>query len=97
MGDVLLSEPACDLGCAPCSRRCAVAQIQISYWAREEERLLRERVAVADRHWHQWRDDLAEASAHVTRLRQDILSACPVIPLAGRAARLAAPAQARLQ
>jgi len=97
MGDVLLAEPACEVGCAPCSRRCAVAQIQLSWWSREEERLLRERGMVAERHRGQWREDLAEAATHVTRLRRDILSACPVTPLAGRAARLAAPGRARLQ
>lgn len=74
---VLLQSPGCDIGCSDCSRSCAIAQIQLAWWMREEERLLRDRPPLADRRFPPWRDEILEAQGHLERLRRDIRAACP--------------------
>lgn len=78
MGEaVLLVEPACDVGCSPCSRACAVKQIHLNWWLTEEERLLRVRPnSVSDR-WPPWQVEWEEASETVQRLQQEIVRVCP--------------------
>ena len=66
-----LPEPACAMGCDPCFRRCALARIQIGWWEREEERLLRARVRQTDPCRGEWLADLREAQEHLQRLRQE--------------------------
>lgn len=89
-----LSEPACDVGCMPCERKCAVANIKLSWWLREQEDLLRLR-SIDDP--VRWQEEIAEAEGRVTQLRQDIERACPAIPLAYPAAFRSTPLPTRLQ
>lgn len=70
---LLLAAPGCDVGCITCVRSCAIAQIQLAWWAREEERLLRDRRPECP----DWQAERREAQEHLERLRRDIRAACP--------------------
>jgi hypothetical protein len=93
----ILAEPACVAGCDPCFRRCALARIHLSWWEREEERLLRGRVVEGDPRRGAWLAELAEAEEQLQRLRQGMTPYAPSCRGAAWLAGLpAAPARARL-
>ena len=70
-----LSEPACEAGCDPCLRSCALARIKRDWWEREEARLLHAGALVADR--AVWLSQLAEAAERLQQLRQDMQPCAP--------------------
>lgn len=93
------SEPAtpsiygCEVACVGCTRSCAVAQIQLTWWLAEQERLLRDRPPLTSRRYPAFREDLREAQGHLQRIERDIARACPV-PVAGLARLRQKPALA---
>ena len=94
---VLLSAPACAAGCDPCYRSCALTRIKLSWWEREEERLLRGRVREGDPRREAWQAELAEARESLQRLRLGMTLSVPSFPGAAFPASYpGAPARARL-
>jgi len=67
----------CEVRCVGCTRTCAVAQIQLTWWLAEQERLLRARPALSSRRYPAFREGLREAQGHLQRLERDIAHACP--------------------
>jgi hypothetical protein len=70
-----LAEPACEAGCAPCLRSCALARIKRDWWEREEARLLHAGAPVSER--AAWLSQLAEAAERLQQLRQDMQPCAP--------------------
>lgn len=55
----------------PCIRSCAVTRIYLSWWEKEEERLLRGRVCEGDSRRSEWLAELAEVQESLQRLRRE--------------------------
>lgn len=72
-GAIRLTAPGCEVGCSDCVRSCAVATIQLAWWAREADRLFASPPADPD----SLVADLAEADDQVARLRADLERVSP--------------------
>ena len=75
-----LSEPACAAGCDPCLRSCAMAQIKLAWWEKEEARLLCAAVPARDPGRGVWLLQLAEAAERLQALRQQTRPCVPSCP-----------------
>lgn len=73
----ILSEPACEAGCDPCLRSCALARIKRDWWEREEVRLLHAGAPAAATKRAAWLSQLAEAAERLQQLRQDTQPCAP--------------------
>lgn len=69
---VLLSEPACDVGCRTCFLECAVLPQRLAWWEGEVERLHRERVPTGHPRRQHWRDHLQACEAACADLRRQL-------------------------
>src|SRR5688572_20240724 len=73
----ILSEPACQAGCVPCLRRCALARIKLGWWEKEEARLLLAGAPPREPARNAWLSQLEEAAERLQRLRRDTRPSAP--------------------
>jgi hypothetical protein len=71
-GEMVLREPACDVGCRVCYLACAIRPARLAWWEGEVERLLRERAPYEGPGWHQWRAHLQAAQDACATLKRQI-------------------------